>query len=528
MNLHQQALQGQLLAIQQQLRESLGNPHGMAMPNFPFPPPLPGMQQQHMANWPNFGGQPQPFGNGHHNTQESGENRPSGQHTPHTPHSQTNVQDMIGPNGQRMRVTTHVESMVISRSGTPQPPSSNGHHHASDGSNRTESRPAGQGHPPAATAPASHPVPATALPRNGFAFPSMPPSMPWFQAPPQFRPTGAAPPMSNTTTAWLVSSPAGPQAVLFSPEHGFFSSRAQPAPAPTPTQARTTQVNSTGQQPTGGLRRLQEQVDHIRQQEQNIGQREGQVQGDAAGQAAPVIIRRRVELQPNQDMIALFFSRIWLFIRLYLFALMFTETGSWLRYAILTGAVIYCLTPPNTFLQEQFRRLQRHLDGLVPLAPPVGARDARPGGREQPPDQHNQPRGAASARTRREITPQEAAQRLLQQHNERHRSWWVETGRRIERSIALFLASLVPGVGERHIRARNEAEAAAREAAEREERERQEQQEARLQNEAQAGGAGGETSTTATQEATADNTGDEAHANNARDNTAPQPPLVQV
>lgn len=55
------------------------------------------------------------------------------------------------------------------------------------------------------------------------------------------------------------------------------------------------------------------------------------------------------------------------------------------------------------------------------------------------------------------MTPQEAAARLAREQRERNPQFWRDTFYRIEQSTALFLASLIPGVGERHVRAREEA-----------------------------------------------------------------------
>ena len=72
-------------------------------------------------------------------------------------------------------------------------------------------------------------------------------------------------------------------------------------------------------------------------------------------------------------------------------------------------------------------------------------------------------------------TPQDLADRLLRERRE------GSLFRRAERAIALFVASLVPGVGERHIAARDAAE--ARRLAQEQEREVHAQQERENQEE---------------------------------------------
>ena len=79
----------------------------------------------------------------------------------------------------------------------------------------------------------------------------------------------------------------------------------------------------------------------------------------------------------------------------------------------------------------------------------------------------NPPRAQEGGGVGGEPTPEQAAQRLLQQRDERlqraplHRL--REQVRPVERAAALFLASLWPGVGEAHVRAREEAERRAQE-----------------------------------------------------------------
>ena len=115
--------------------------------------------------------------------------------------------------------------------------------------------------------------------------------------------------------------------------------------------------------------------------------------------------------------------------------------------------------------------IRRHAEGLVPLAanerPRAGVGGAR-----------NNGDGTGRQARNRGPTPQEAAERLLQERERQDVSIVRQSFRRVERAVALFVASLVPGVGERHIAAREAAEAARQaEARESEERARKEQEE---------------------------------------------------
>ena len=124
-------------------------------------------------------------------------------------------------------------------------------------------------------------------------------------------------------------------------------------------------------------------------------------------------------------------------------------------------------------IQRIWDPIRRHAEGLVPLAanerPRVGAAGAGINGD-----------GTATQPRNRESTPQEAAERLLQERERQDVSFVRQSFRRVERAVALFVASLVPGVGERHIAAREAAEAARQtEAREREERARKAEEESR-------------------------------------------------
>ena len=179
-------------------------------------------------------------------------------------------------------------------------------------------------------------------------------------------------------------------------------------------------------------------------------------------------------------------GHLWLFIRLFGFVYFFTHGASWTRTLFLVAiATLVFIGQTGVFrplVQGVWEPIRRHADNLIPLANDEQRRgDA--GGAAQ--DNAN----AAGAQGRaREPVPQEAARRLLEQRQDES---LVRQGlRRVERAIALFVASLVPGVGERHIAAREAAEA-ARQAlvTEREEQQRRAEEEARQRQEETAAAA---------------------------------------
>jgi hypothetical protein len=53
-------------------------------------------------------------------------------------------------------------------------------------------------------------------------------------------------------------------------------------------------------------------------------------------------------------------------------------------------------------------------------------------------------------------TPEQVAQRLLHENAAQNRGWLREQIRPVERAVALFVASLWPGIGEAHVRAQRE------------------------------------------------------------------------
>ncbi|KAL2871869.1 uncharacterized protein BJX67DRAFT_340850 [Aspergillus lucknowensis] len=157
--------------------------------------------------------------------------------------------------------------------------------------------------------------------------------------------------------------------------------------------------------------------------------------------------------------------RLWLFVRLYFFCYMFSAPGTWTRIIYVALAVMASVlsetSVPRRAYEMVLAPVQRHLEGLVHFAPD-----------EQIPPR---PQGAAAAGNG-VTTNQQAVIR-----DDRGANWMAgvhHSLRRVERSAALFIASLVPGVGERHIEVRNAAEAARNAELARQEEERRQQEEA--------------------------------------------------
>ncbi|PYH79316.1 hypothetical protein BO82DRAFT_315288 [Aspergillus uvarum CBS 121591] len=190
-----------------------------------------------------------------------------------------------------------------------------------------------------------------------------------------------------------------------------------------------------------------------------------------------VLNQRGLDNNPNQNGqlgFARIMRRLWQFVRLYFFCYMFTEPGTWARVFFVTLAVLFVLSSETGVDQRLYQLfvapVQQHLEGLVHLTPnePAQARGQGDqgavgggGGGGGGPTNGN-PRTGVAGEMRHQL-------------------------RRVERSVALFIASLVPGVGERQVAVRNAAEAAqrAREEEERRQREEAQQQQQQQQQEEQ-------------------------------------------
>ncbi|KAH8166660.1 hypothetical protein CIB48_g1535 [Xylaria polymorpha] len=171
---------------------------------------------------------------------------------------------------------------------------------------------------------------------------------------------------------------------------------------------------------------------------------------------------------------------IWMIIRLALFIWWFTSpTSSWSRWITVVSIAITLfivntgvLTP---FAEQIWVPLRRHLENLIPLAADAG------GGQQQRPAAENAQGGNANGANPgilRDPDPADAAVRLVQQRQQGNANWLMNQARRLERAGILFIASLAPGLAERHI-AQVEAEARA-------ERQRQQEVEAAATTAAQA------------------------------------------
>ncbi|KAI9751044.1 MAG: hypothetical protein M1815_001447 [Lichina confinis] len=182
-------------------------------------------------------------------------------------------------------------------------------------------------------------------------------------------------------------------------------------------------------------------------------------------------------------------GHLWLFIRLLGFVYFFTGGSGWRRTIVVILSALVIFAAQAGFLDgvrdAVWGPVRRHLEAVLPLADarPAGNRRAgAPGVDQAAPnndnnnnnnvDVVNNPNNGPAVlppRVNQDPDPAAIAARLIRQRQEAEapqgRAWLTERLRSFERSVLIFLASLVPGVGERHIAARDAAEAAAEAAA---------------------------------------------------------------
>lgn len=121
--------------------------------------------------------------------------------------------------------------------------------------------------------------------------------------------------------------------------------------------------------------------------------------------------------------------------------------------------------PSTTVFRGFAARLQANIDGLFepPAAPAPAPAPAPPlghqieGQRQEGGPAADGTRPNPGVRQQGEPDPVATAARLVQEHRQRHPDALRDTLGRVERAVGLFMATLIPGVGERHVRAREEA-----------------------------------------------------------------------
>jgi hypothetical protein len=292
-------------------------------------------------------------------------------------------------------------------------------------------------------------------------------------------------PASSTgnVSAYLLNSPSGPQAIVYTPQ-GTFTSVEQMSTGPgvpnishasfqdafrslrygsrngTRPPSRNTQQDGSTQpaQPEPPAQNLPQAEQGPAAQQQLVLQQPFQPQaGQAAAPANPQAAENGMDLG-----LAPFFRALWLFVRAYgIFWLFLGGNGNSIRRTILlvVMTVIYWGYQAGIF-RDQITYLQRHWDGLIRIPENVIAQQARPANARAT-DNERLANGT--------FTPEEAAQRMLEAR-QREEGGIRARLRTIERALVLFAISFWPGGGERLVaereRQRREADEQRRRAAE--------------------------------------------------------------
>jgi len=293
-------------------------------------------------------------------------------------------------------------------------------------------------------------------------------------------------PTSNSdVTCYLLSSPQGPQALLFSPQYGTYTGSFAPQSA-------------IGTGYSAGLRRVgrfsRSSTQRTPTPTGNAGPANGQqAQGAADAPADPAVAaalqaarqinqaqqaRPQVQENPLGPMQPIL-GHFWLLLRVTIFAYFILGTNmGWRRpLALAFIGLGFWMLRAGLFGEGGVAR--RWWDGIVRV-------DQRP--RQQP---RAQGEGAGGEQRPGQLpTPEELAQRLIEERQRAleqapmHRI--REHLRPVERAAALFFASFWPGVGEAHVRAREAEERRLME--EEVERRRREEEEAQRAIEAEQEG----------------------------------------
>lgn len=244
---------------------------------------------------------------------------------------------------------------------------------------------------------------------------------------------------------YILSSPSGPRALLVNNSETFYT----PRQVVRNEQHRGLRVTDGGAQPNP--------VDALRHREGP-----GRLAMPPNREPEPHINMHAGNPRPGA-LAAQMWPHVWLIVRLLGFIWFFTAgNNSWQRTFMICGVavVVFVINTGimNGIAEQALGPFRRHIDRLLPLAGPdaalvPAANAAIPQARRD--EIRTQGNGPGT-----ELDPAQVAARLLEQR--RQGNWVMTQVRRAEHAMLLFLASLVPGVGERHIAAR-EAEANAAE-----------------------------------------------------------------
>jgi hypothetical protein len=445
---------------------------------------------------------------------------------PQNTHTHTFVRETVGPDGQHWRVTVN-ETVAAAT-----PPPANGSL-------------LGRQAPSVRSTLGHNPRPVTSS-RNGSRMGTPDLGLGFGQPSLFHRPTRTP---AQGPEVYILSSETGPRALLINGNQEQYVSppmRSTPSQPPLPFPQLVLTPNAPFQIPRPptvppGLPRDAAPPQDILERWQQAGHQvpppaDGQRQAPAAqGQQVQAQAAIGQALPPNNPAagaLAAIWPHLWLVFRLILGIWWFTSPeASWSRWisvvCVAIGVFLVNTGVLDGLAAQAWGPFRRHLEGLLR---PAGDPDQRAAGQDGNAN-GALPAGFPANAGAGVPDPAAAAARLLAERRDRNANWLMDQVRRMERAGLLFLASIAPGVAERHI-AHLEAEVRAEE-----ERQRRAREAAEAEAAAAAAAASGEGEGQDAATSTEAGTGREQHSpdgENGGNGQAPpgeqlaQPPLINV
>jgi hypothetical protein len=271
----------------------------------------------------------------------------------------------------------------------------------------------------------------------------------------------------DTPAVYLLNSPQGPQALLMrddqlttQPSPTFQQNFAAPQPEISPQNEEILRMIEQLQGMVANQGRPASGPASPQAQNQQVPPNLPNDQAGANGQANPAqqpgLVVRPVPAGNGGifQLIAAAIPHVWFVIRMAFFIYFFSAGLDWRRLIPMSLIGLGVWLIHIGLFDERWEGIRRHFEGLI-MDDANPRANAPAGGARQHGD------GAGD----REPRPEDTAARLLAAREASNVGWLRERTRTMERAVAMFVASLWPGVGERHLRARDEARQRAEEAA---------------------------------------------------------------
>ena len=192
----------------------------------------------------------------------------------------------------------------------------------------------------------------------------------------------------------------------------------------------------------GRLQAIRDRLQQFQQHQQQHGHNHAQQQQQVGQQV------RQINLADILRRIQEGGTHVWLAVRLVIFVVLFSGGASWRRRVMLGALALVIFIWQTGILDTQFAAARILYREMFPHIP-----------------QPHHPEPSSPVRRHTPFDPSATAEIVVRRHNLRQRTRAREVYETIERVVALFVASLIPGMHERHVRAHEERERAAAAAA---------------------------------------------------------------